>query len=233
MSNMMKKLRLMLALAMLTAPLGCGGSSGGGPGTTPTALTENDFVNDPSCRTTFQSLVVTFLEHPNGQTPAYDTDQVGIDVIPYICAEPGVHRFCMEDDNSGAQHYMYLEDATGNEVLRVYSNGACASATLQAGLYTMWLVHDGITSGSQAVFIRPDSSAASREIQSAAGASEDYSQDDFRTLLRSHRCEHCDLNSADLRNAVLSVAILHRADLTGATWTDGRTCAQGSIGQCK
>lgn len=33
--------------------------------------------------------------------------------------------------------------------------------------------------------------------------------------------------------AYLSVANMYRADLTGAIWTDGRTCRAKSIGVCQ
>ena len=41
-----------------------------------------------------------------------------------------------------------------------------------------------------------------------------------------------DLRDAYLSDAYLSRAALNSADLSGATWTDGRICAQGSIGVC-
>ncbi|MEW8508104.1 MAG: pentapeptide repeat-containing protein [Candidatus Thiodiazotropha sp.] len=42
-----------------------------------------------------------------------------------------------------------------------------------------------------------------------------------------------DLSGADLRGANLVGAILIKAKLDGATWTDGRICAQDSIGECR
>ena len=42
-----------------------------------------------------------------------------------------------------------------------------------------------------------------------------------------------DLTGANLRGANLTGAILMKARLDNATWTDGRTCAEGSIGECK
>ena len=41
-----------------------------------------------------------------------------------------------------------------------------------------------------------------------------------------------DLSGANLRGANLEGAILIAAKLDGATWTDGRTCAAGSKGEC-
>jgi uncharacterized protein YjbI with pentapeptide repeats len=41
-----------------------------------------------------------------------------------------------------------------------------------------------------------------------------------------------DLEFANLRNANLSGAILSNAKLSNAAWTDGRRCAEGSVGAC-
>ncbi len=42
-----------------------------------------------------------------------------------------------------------------------------------------------------------------------------------------------DLTGANLRGAKLEGVILLKARLDNATWTDGRICAVGSIGECK
>jgi len=42
-----------------------------------------------------------------------------------------------------------------------------------------------------------------------------------------------DLSGADLSNAKLDRAEFTYSDLSGATWTDGQTCAPGSVGACK
>ena len=41
-----------------------------------------------------------------------------------------------------------------------------------------------------------------------------------------------DLSGANLRGANLNGAILIKTKFDGATWTDGRVCAKGSIGKC-
>ncbi|SMP62655.1 Pentapeptide repeat-containing protein [Desulfonatronum zhilinae] len=41
------------------------------------------------------------------------------------------------------------------------------------------------------------------------------------------------LHQADLTGANLSGAILTNTNLIWTTWTDGRRCAEGSIGECK
>ena len=90
-----------------------------------------------------------------------------------------------------------------------------------------------------------------------------WNQADLDKLLETKECKGCDLSGAllygedlsgaDLRganllaaqmpganlsDANLSGANLHQADLTNAnliwaTWTDGRQCSEGSIGECK
>jgi hypothetical protein len=39
--------------------------------------------------------------------------------------------------------------------------------------------------------------------------------------------------SVELQGADLNGALFVSADLDGAIWTDGRTCAAGSVGSCK
>ena len=111
MSNMIRKLGLVVAFALLIMLLGCGGSNDEGGDSTPAALTENDFAGDPDLRTHFQKTVVMFLEHPEAEEPENDTYEMGIDAIPYYCEEEATYRFCWEDDNEDAQHI----DRDGNQ----------------------------------------------------------------------------------------------------------------------
>lgn len=99
-------------------------------------------------------------------------------------------------------------------------------------------------------------------IASAAAAVYAFNEDDLNRLRTTNECIGCDLSGADLRNAdmksaKLSAADLKRANLAGAdlshanlmdatltdatmtgtdlsfaTWTDGSTCQEGSIGHC-
>jgi uncharacterized protein YjbI with pentapeptide repeats len=69
-----------------------------------------------------------------------------------------------------------------------------------------------------------------------------YDQADMDKLLATNACSFCNLTGADLSFAVLlranlvganlSGAYLGEADFSGATWTNGRQCAEGSIGGC-
>ena len=72
----------------------------------------------------------------------------------------------------------------------------------------------------------------------------DFSGDqDKLTNLTGAKFINAKLNNADLRfvnfrnadftGADLTGAQLHRSDFSGATWVDGKKCADGSIGVCK
>lgn len=54
---------------------------------------------------------------------------------------------------------------------------------------------------------------------------------DLEKLKTTNSCESCDLTGAYLLMADLREADLHQANLNGATWTDGSTCKEGSIGR--
>jgi uncharacterized protein YjbI with pentapeptide repeats len=51
-------------------------------------------------------------------------------------------------------------------------------------------------------------------------------------ILRGADLTGANLTNADLTGADLREVNLKFADLSGAQWTDGRVCAQGSIGAC-
>ncbi|HKJ76780.1 MAG TPA: pentapeptide repeat-containing protein [Gammaproteobacteria bacterium] len=52
------------------------------------------------------------------------------------------------------------------------------------------------------------------------------------TNLKGVNLLDADLSGSNLRGANLKGAILIKARLDHATWTDGRTCAAGSVGEC-
>jgi len=51
-------------------------------------------------------------------------------------------------------------------------------------------------------------------------------------LLRTGECRGCYLRRANFRNIDLTGMDYSRANLEGATWTDGTVCQVGSIGKC-
>ncbi len=52
-------------------------------------------------------------------------------------------------------------------------------------------------------------------------------------ILRAAHFQRAILRGADFTGAQTLNANFRRADLSGATWIDGRTCADGSIGLCR
>jgi uncharacterized protein YjbI with pentapeptide repeats len=115
-------------------------------------------------------------------------------------------------------------------------HGALSGADLRgADLSNAWLSGADL---SRANLGGADLSNAMLEIANLSGAN--LSDAD----LSSASMRQADLSDADLRFAQfrgadlrfaknLRSAILRHAQLSGATWTDGRTCGEGSIGECK
>jgi uncharacterized protein YjbI with pentapeptide repeats len=100
-------------------------------------------------------------------------------------------------------------------------HGALSGADLRgADLSNAWLSGADL---SRANLGGADLSNAMLEIANLSGAN--LSDADLR---------FAQFRGADLRFAKnLRSAILRHAQLSGATWTDGRTCGEGSIGECK
>ena len=130
------------------------------------------------------------------------------------------HSNCLTNKTLNHLTRSVLEDE-GNEVLSVYTNGECASAALQVPHYTMYLYHDGVSSESQAIFIRQDSGAVNPEVSSTMGTLKDV-QANVKMLLSTNKCERCDLSRANLSGENLGCA----------KWTDGSDCAVISLGTC-
>jgi len=207
MNIQLRCLSLLLLLVLLGILFGCdsdGGSENLTLNPSPSAYTENDFVTNPSLRIPIFQTAVMFLEHPNAALTV-DTYEAGIDAIPYYCEESTEYRFCWEDDIENAQHYMYLMDEAGNEVLRVFSKEPCVTGTINVGNYTMFLVHDGLTTDTIPVFITTNSGAGDLEPQENPGQ--------VNGLIYSNQCPGCDLTHANLRGANLTYAYLVHANL--------------------
>ncbi len=242
---------LLFGFISLGAIGGCSDNNGGGQGSTgaTTALTENDLVNDPSLRADLERhLIVHFLEHPETLELGKDTGEVGIDEIPVTYQETVEQRFCWEDDDTDAMHFMELVDSEGSEILRVDVNGECVTEIVEAGDYVMTIYHDGRNETTHAIFMipNPDDTQQAREtdglinrfklviVNILQGIHDTVSkdarasiQDNINTLLKTNECPSCNLFKADLTEAVLDRANLFDADLvratlTGATLTGAR-----------
>ncbi|MGB7292060.1 MAG: pentapeptide repeat-containing protein [Thermodesulfobacteriota bacterium] len=167
-----------------------------------TALTENDFVKDPSLFAVPEAgVVATFLENPNSTFGPDDTGAIGQDIIPFKYASGTSQTFCWQDDNKESRHFMMLVNSIGNVVVRIEANGDCVTQFIPEGDYEMRIQHD--ESGDEVfatVFSIPEGDAANS----------------FETVLSTNKCQGCDLSGANFSNAILTNVDLHGADLSGA-----------------
>ena len=137
-----KLLGILAVIIILATATGCDS----GNGSNHQALTENDFVDNPSLRAVpYNQIIVDFLEPPSSDTPKYDTGPMGIDDIPLTYPQTETDTFCWADDNTADMDYMVLLDSQGEEVLRVDVNGDCVTDTIEPGDYVMEFHHDGST----------------------------------------------------------------------------------------
>ncbi len=208
-----KRLLSYLAILVFTAAVFAassfmgGAQHGGNPSPQPgTALTENDFVKDPSLFAVPEAgVVATFLENPNSTFEPGDSGAIGTDIIPFKYASGVNQTFCWQDDNRESRHVMRLVDSSGTEVLRVEANGDCVTQFINQGKYEMRIQHDD--SGEEVfatVFSIPEGDA----------------DNSFETVLSTNKCQGCDLSGANFRNAVLNNVDLRGADLTGADFSN-------------
>jgi hypothetical protein len=171
-----------------------------------TALTENDFVKDPSLFAVPEAgVVATFLENPSSTFEPGDTGAIGQDIIPFKYASGMNQTFCWQDDNRESRHIMRLVDSSGTEVLRVEGNGDCVTRFINQGNYEMHIQHDD--SGDEVfatIFSIPEGDA----------------DNSFETVLSTNKCQGCDLSGANFSDAILTDTDLHGADLSGADLSD-------------
>jgi len=243
---------LLLGFISLGAIGGCGNNGGEQDDTQ--ALTENDFVNDPSLSANPRGgVVVIFLEHPDSEQPGNDTGEVGRDIIPYRYDKDLNHTFCFEDENDDAEHFAVFFDSDGNEVLRVEANGECVTVFIPAGDYFLELTHDGKIEDILPVFAIPGRTAEQtvRNVDTDKGlfkssknlfsiilndlhhiitpkAKAQTVADNVQTLLSSDSCVGCNLSGANLIGADLSGGNLSNADLSDANLT-GAFLAQSDL----
>ncbi len=209
----LKSRRFMLLLSLLLLGItierdGYAGDENLASSPPPIVYTENDFAFDSTLRIPILQTAVTFLEPPDTDNNV-DTYESGVDGIPYYFKESSEYRFCWEGGIDGSQHHMYLQDETGNVVLKIVSGGDCVTATIGAGSYTMFFVHDGLTTDVQPILIVANSGETDQGIRQKGSHPV--------TLLVSNRlCGNPDLTGADLNNGNLSRAKLRSGELSTA-----------------
>ena len=120
------------------------------------------------------------------------------------------------------------------------SNVNLSGARLRDGSYFRSILDGADLSGSQsfrAKFIntsRVDSNLSGADLEQADMTKSDLSGADLTNSdLRNARLTRATLRGANLTGARTGGTDFFRADLSGATWTDGqRVCSEGSIGRC-
>jgi uncharacterized protein YjbI with pentapeptide repeats len=204
-------------------------------------LTENDLSADASLvADPERGVVVDFLESPTAPTPDQDTAGVGVDVIPYAYTRTANNTFCWDDADPEAAHFMTLIDSGGAEILRLQANGACVTAGIEPGQYTLRIVHDDRSAETLPVFIEVVNGASSATLKAGlvrtAGrlladtmgglgfaqpaVAQPPVDTNVDTLLHTNRCPGCRLEFANLAKASLSGADLSGATLAGANLSE-------------
>jgi len=145
---------LLIGFISLGAIGGCGNNDGEQDSTQ--ALTENDFVEDPSLFANPEDgVVVSFLESADAPEADNLTGEPGFDVIPLRYTRTLNHTFCFEDDNDDSIHFMILRDSNGEEVLSAQANEGCVTEVIEAGDYEMVLTHGEHVDKIETIFLIP------------------------------------------------------------------------------
>jgi hypothetical protein len=122
-----------------------------------TAVTENDFCNDPNLMANpEEGVVVSFLENPMSGEPECDTGELGVDEIPVTYRQTVEQQFCWVDDDTEAMHFMELVDSQESVILTLEANGNCVTEVIEAGNYLLSIHHDGSNEDSLPIFLNPN-----------------------------------------------------------------------------
>lgn len=113
-------------------------------------LHEHDFIDQPFLRAVPGQLVIVELESAAHDGHANDSGAAsGVDRIPYVIqGEDHQLSFCSADDGTEemgliAHDFALIDDQTGAEILTHVHGEPCAEVTLEPGLYTLVIRHDG------------------------------------------------------------------------------------------
>lgn len=180
-------------------------------GKTYKAVTERDFQGK-NFKAEPGAVIVLNLEDKNSppDTGWYDTDVIGIDIIPIRYTETAKHNFKIDKDSDFEMSL--ISDSSKQVLFELTKQNTEANITIPSGDYLMIITSledfkpDSL--GSQIVFIQPDT-----EILSSANT--DYDPVQLNTLLSTKTCVRCNLESADLHNANLRDADLNSSYLRG------------------
>lgn len=185
------------------------------------ALTERDFA-DKNLKAEPGAVIVLNLEdlHSPFDEEWFDTDIIGVDIIPISYTETAKHHFKI-DEESGFEMSL-INDSSKQVLFELTQQNKETDVMIPAGNYLLVITSledfKSDTLGSQVVFIQPDT-------ETSGSGNTDYDPAQLNTLLSTRRCINCGLAEVRLINYNLSGMDLtgsyfYRANLTGADLTN-------------
>ncbi len=204
--------------------------------------------------------VILYME-PQDATPTEpDSGPLGVDSFRFAVDVAQSIVYTLDSlDMSGTIGRAEIADASGVVKVLLTPDSPSVTATLPVGVYKASVYSGYVSTTSATLGWRPVYFYSVPVLQDQAAAASQIAALHFFSGTRCEACSlagadlsdvaltmnvlsYTDLSEANLRGADLSVADLTGAALAGAdltfatlswaTWTDGRTCAEGSVGQC-
>ena len=122
-------------------------------------LHEYEFKENPILRARIGQMVIVELESESGDSHPLDTDAVGADKIPFVVEEDVELNWCGEqasqDEALRSHAFQFISEATGEVLFEHLHGDPCSQVSVQQGLYTLLVTHDGAFLGDELVFLRP------------------------------------------------------------------------------
>lgn len=176
------------------------------------ARTERDF-EDKNLKAEPGAVIVLNLEDKNSPLDPewFDTDIIGIDIIPIRYSETAKHHFKIDEESDFEMSL--ISDSSKQVLFELTPQNTQIDVMVPAGDYLMIiesLENFGLdTIDEQTIFIQPD-------MEITGSANTDYDPEQLNTLISTKRCVNCNLVNANLSGARLNNADLTYADLSSA-----------------
>lgn len=176
------------------------------------ARTEKDFA-DKNFKAEPGAVIVLNLEDKNSPSDPdwFDTDLIGVDIIPIRYTETAKHHFRIDEDSDFEMSLM--NDSSKQVLFELTPQNTKTDVMIPSGNYLMIIesleIYGSDTIDEQTVFIQPDTEAIS-------SGNTDYDPANLNTLLSRRNCRGCNLEHANLSGANLSNVFLNDANLRDA-----------------
>ncbi len=223
----MKTLNSILILIALAAVCiyavtftGCSDTITSSIGTAPKtykALTERDFA-DKNLKAEPDEIIIVNLEdlHSPIDPLIFDTDLIGIDIIPYTYIDTVEQTLTIGD--SSYFTISLINENTKQVVYELTLQHNNITVTVPAGDYLMVITSleeykQSDSSASQLIFIQPDTDAKNKGNHPEEV---DYNTRLLYRFFQTNRCSGCDLTNVNLSNQTLNGADLSWANLNNA-----------------